>query len=129
MGRNGYLMQKQRDEAGIMLMQQETTRRFMIDLITITLNDPQYMGGNAFGFDRIRRVIDGLQENYDAYFDALTVLPEADYYRAKLDEAIKRIVGDREGEFKPFEQRYEYIRKITYTKEVRHIRPKKKRKK
>lgn len=87
------------------------------------------MGGDAFGFDRIRRVLDGMEEYCNAYFDALTDSAEADYCRAKLDEAIKRIVGDREGEFEPFEQRYKYIRKITYTKEARHVRPKKKRKK
>ena len=67
MSKNGYLMQKKRDEAAIMLVQQQTTWRFAIDMVTVTMNDQQYMGGKAFGFDRIRRVLDGMQENYDTF--------------------------------------------------------------
>lgn len=115
MGKNGYLMRQKEHDDNLKWAQQKTTRRFMIDLITVTLNDPQYMGSDAFGYDRIRRVIDGLQENYDAYFDALRMVPESDYYRAKLDEAILRIVRDRK-DFEPFEKRYPYLPEIKYTK-------------
>lgn len=115
MSKNGYLSrQKARDDA-IKTAQTVTMAQFMIELMTVTLNDPKYMGGDAFGYDRIRRVADGMEENYDAYFDALTLGPEADYCRAKLDEALRRIIRDKE-EFKPFEQRYPYLPEIKYTK-------------
>jgi len=115
MSKNGYLSrQKARDDA-IKTAQTVTMAQFMIELMTVTLNDPKYMGGDAFGYDRIRRVADGMEENYDAYFDALTLGPEADYCRAKLDEALRRIIRGNE-EFKPFEQRYPYLPEIRYTK-------------
>lgn len=93
--------------------QTQTTSQFMIDILTITLNDKKFMGNDAFGYDRIRRIVDGMMENYDTYFDALTVGEEADYYRAKLDEALQRIIRDKE-EFQPFEERYSYIAELKY---------------
>lgn len=128
MKKSGYLMQKKQEEAVMQYVQRRTMVRFMLDMITITLNDPQYMGNDAFGFDRIQRVLYGVQENCNTFFGALTTEPEADYYRAKMDGAIKRIVGNREGQFEPFEMRYPYVTEIQYTKEVRDAKPKKKRK-
>lgn len=115
MSKNGYLSrQKARDDA-IKTAQTVTMTQYMIEIMTVTLNDPEYMGNDAFGYERIRRIADGMQKNYDTYFEALTLGTEADYYRSKPDEALRRIIRGKE-EFKPFEERYPYLPQIKYTK-------------
>lgn len=115
MKKSGYIQKQKQQCIEMMTAQKLTTAQFMIDLFTVTLNDPAYMGSDAFGYDRIRRIIDGVRENYDAYFEAMTLSQEADYYRAKLDEALQRIIRGKE-DFQPFEQRYPYLPEIRYTK-------------
>lgn len=108
---NGYLQRKAQRELVIQQATRQTHEQYMIDMLIITLNDPAVMGKNVFGYLRIKKVLSAIGKNYDKYFPALTKDDEADYCRAKIDEAIKRICGD---EFVPFEQRYEFLRNITY---------------
>lgn len=62
---------------------------------------------------RLKRVQQGWGKKYDLYFDALTNGPEADYYRQKLDDALRQIVKDKQ-EFIPFEKRYDFLPQINY---------------
>lgn len=111
--RNGYLDRKAKRELVIQEATRQTYCQFMIDMLVLTLNDPAVMGKNAFGYKRIKKVIGAMINNYDKHFTALTKDDEADYFRAKIDEAIKRICG---AEFVPFEKRYEWLSEITYKK-------------
>lgn len=56
-------------------------------------------------------VLAGVGKYYDYYFDALTDNEEADYKREKMDQHMKRIVGNR-GKFFPFEERYDYVYEV-----------------
>lgn len=62
---------------------------------------------------RLKRVLDAWGKKYDQFFDALTKNPEADYARAKMDAAMKAIVGNNQ-DFIPFEQRYQWLPEIRY---------------
>ena len=91
-----------------------TERQYVTDLFMIVLNDPEIMGKDVFGYKRQRRIVEAVFHKYDDYHDALTNSPEADYYRAKLDEAIRRFIPNEA--FSPFEVRYDYVKQEDYTR-------------
>jgi hypothetical protein len=80
----------------------------MTDTLILTLNDPEIMGKDVFGKERIVRVVKAWGKKYDKYHGALEKGDEQDYYQVKMDEALKRALGE-EG-FDPFERRYEWLR-------------------
>lgn len=71
------------------------------------------MGKDTFGYDRLLKVLHGVEANFDKYADALTKKANADYCREKLDENLSRICGDK---LIPFEKRYDWVAKIRYEK-------------
>ena len=92
--------------------EKETYIQFMTDTLMLTLNDPEIMGKDVFGEKRIRKIVMAWGKVYDRYHGALEKGDEADFYQVKMDEALKRLLGE-EG-FVPFEERYEWIRRTMY---------------
>ena len=90
MGKNGYLdRRKVRDD----VMQdaiKQTYMQYMTDMLILTLNDPEVMGKDVFGYKRLKKVLDAWGRYYDQFFDALTKNPEADYAREKMDDEAHR---------------------------------------
>ena len=113
MSKNEYLARRDAREKAVQRATRQTFQQYMTDLFIMTLNDPEIMGKDVFGYERIDRIMKGIGRKYDQYFDALTKSEEADYYRAKMDEVIRRIMRDSP-EFKTFEQRYDYLPEIRY---------------
>lgn len=113
--KNDYLARQKNKEKVLQEATRQTYVQYMTDLIMLTLNDPEVMGKDAFGYVRLKKVLEAMSQNYDRYFDALTLNPEADYARVKMDEALRRICGDAE-DFLPFEKRYDWLPEITYGK-------------
>lgn len=103
---------------------QDATRKtfvqYMTDTLIYTLNDPEVMGKDVFGYARLKKVLDAWGAYYDKFFDAMTLNPEADYARQKMDDALRRIVPEGEPFF-PFEQRYEWLPEITYGEKGRKV--------
>lgn len=115
MGKNNYLArQKERDRV-LQAATRQTYQQYMTDTLILTLNDPEVMGKDVFGYKRLKKVLDAWGKYYDLFFDALTKNPEANYAREKMDRLMKQICGDT-GDFIPFEQRYEWLPEITYGK-------------
>ena len=110
---NAYLAKKKAETNTIQLAVQQTYTQYMIDMVTLTLNDPEVMGKDTFGYDRLLKVLKGIEANFDRYAEALTKGPTADYCREKLDENLARICGDK---LIPFEKRYDWVAKISYGK-------------
>ena len=58
MGKNGYLdRRKVRDD----VMQdaiKQTYMQYMTDMLILTLNDPEVMGKDVFGYKRLKKVLD-----------------------------------------------------------------------
>lgn len=89
----------------------ETYIQFTCDLWMITLNDPEYVGKDRFGAERLAKIMQGVSKNYDLYHEALEYTVESDVYQSKLDRVLGKILGDK---LVPFNKRYEFIRKNKY---------------
>jgi len=113
--KNDYLDKRKRERLALQNATRQTFVQYMTDTLIFTLNDPEVMGKDVFGYARLKKVLEAWGRYYDKFFDALTLNPEADYAREKMDEALKRICGST-GDFVPFEQRYEWLPKIEYGK-------------
>lgn len=106
--KNAYLEKQRATQQEYIRVSERVTRQLMVDCMMVVLNEEF-----GFGYDRIRRVVDALIVRYDQYHDALDGGPEADYLQEKLDEAISRIMKDRE-RFYTFRERYPDIKAISY---------------
>lgn len=117
MSNNGYLQKQKQKNKATHDATRETYEQYLTDTLILTLNDPEIMGKDVFGEERIHRVLAGWGKKYDEFFVALTNMPEADYCRDKLDKGLKRIC--RKGQFVPFEKRYRWLPEIKYVKKHR----------
>ena len=113
MAKNGYLARQKVRDGVLQDATRQTYQQYMTDTLILTLNDPEVMGKDVFGYKRLKKVLEAWGKCYDKYFDALTKNPEADYAREKMDRLMKQICGDS-GDFVPFEERYEWLPEITY---------------
>jgi hypothetical protein len=90
----------------------QSGRQQIIDMISLVLRDPDIMGKDVFGKDRLLKVVKGIGEYIDIYQKAWEKDDETDYYRAKLDEALAKAYG--EGLHDTFLKRYEYLPDYCY---------------
>lgn len=112
MGKNDYLarqriMQRTYFEAGL-----QSGRQQILDMVSLVLRDPDIMGKDTFGKDRLLKVVKGVGEYIDTYEKAWLKDDETDYYRAKLDEALAEAYGDSLAD--SFLKRYEYAPEFCY---------------
>lgn len=90
---------------------QDTGMQYMADMIALVLNDPEIMGKDTFGKERLRRVMEGLNRYCEECWGALDgENPEAGYYQEKLGRRLKQIWGEEE--FEPFEKRYNWVKDV-----------------
>ena len=108
MSKNGYLERQKRTVDAYRQAEKDTYIQYMIDMFMVTLNDPDVMGKDVFGKDRIVRVVHAVEKNFSRFELALTKADEADYYQEKLDQRLAKILG-REA-LVPFPKRYEWIK-------------------
>ena len=114
MGKNG-LLERQRIanqayfDAGL-----QSGRQQILDMMSIVLNDPDIMGKDVFGKDRLNKVIKGIDEYIKTFQKAWERDDETDYYRVKIDEYLAKIYG--EGLLDTFGQRYEFCPDFDYKK-------------
>ena len=111
--KNDYLVRQEAKKRTLQDATRQTFVQYMTDTLMFTLNDPEVMGKDVFGHAPLKKVLEAWGRYYDKFFDALTLSPEADYARAKMDEVLKRICGDS-GDFIPFEERYDWLPEIRY---------------
>ena len=114
MGKNGFLEKQRAMQRGFFDTGLQCGRQQIIDMMSLVLNDPDIMGKDTFGKDRLLKVIKGIGEYIDTYQLAWERDDETDYYRAKMDEALARIYGD--GLHDSFLKRYEYSPEFDYKK-------------
>ena len=112
MAKNAYL-EKQRIanqayfDAGLQMGRQQ-----ILDMMCIVLNDPEIMGKDTFGKDRLLKVLKGIDQYIDVFQKAWGRDDETDYYRDKLDGWLARIYGD--GMHDTFIKRYEFCPDFNY---------------
>lgn len=89
-------------------------RQQILDMVSLVLRDPDIMGKDTFGKDRLLKVVKGVGEYIDVYEKAWLKDDETDYYRAKLDDALAEAYG--ESLHDSFLQRYEFAPEFDYMK-------------
>jgi hypothetical protein len=92
----------------------QSGRQQILDMVSLVLRDPEIMGKDTFGKDRLLKVIKGVGDYIDKYQPAWERSDEADYYQKKLDEALAAAYGD--GLHDSFFSRYEFAPEFDYKK-------------
>lgn len=104
-GKNAYAKKLQvRQKVGLEIMS-DWTAQLALDTIAIVLNNPEVMGRDVFGAKRLKKVCAAFNKLWPKVLRALTKSPEAEYWRAKIDEAQARIFGP---DYLHWQERYPY---------------------
>lgn len=104
---NAYMAKKHAVQQGFFLAGLQSGRQQIIDMLSLVLHDPEIMGKDTFGKDRLLRVIKGIGEYMDTYEKAWLKDDEADYYQQKMDDALALTYG--ESLHDSFHERYEVL--------------------
>ena len=111
---NAYLAKQAAVNHGYFTAGLQSGRQQILDLVSLVLRDPEIMGKDTFGKDRLLKVVKGVGDYIDKYQPAWEKTDETDYYRAKLDAALAEAYG--ESLHDSFMQRYEYCCDYDYVK-------------
>lgn len=87
-------------------------RQQILDMVSLVLRDPDIMGKDTFGKDRLLKVVKGVGEYIDVYQPAWEKNEETDYYQKKLDDALALAYGEELHD--TFHQRYSYAPEFNY---------------
>lgn len=113
MAKNDYLQRQRAVHQGFLDAGEQLGMQKMWDYIQIVLRDPDIVGKDTFGANRLEKVFEGLKEVADQYHTAFTDDKEADYYQEMMDRQLKEIWGDK---FSPFYERYPQLKQFAYKK-------------
>ena len=114
MAKNAYLEKQAFERRFYLDVGVRMGRQQIMDMMSLALRDPEIMGKDTFGKDRLLKVVKAIGENIDKYQPAWSKTDETDYYRAKLDAALAEAYG--EGMHDTFEKRYEFSPEYDYKK-------------
>ena len=92
----------------------QSGRQQILDMVSLVLRDPEIMGKDTFGKDRLIKVVKGVGDYIDMYQPAWERSDDSDYYQKKLDDALAVAYG--EGMHDTFFSRYEFAPEFDYTK-------------
>lgn len=114
MGKNAYLAQQKAVKEAYFKAGLESGRQQIMDMVSLVLRDPDIMGKDTFGKDRLLKVVKGVNDYIDTYEKAWMKDDETDYYRKKLDDALSQAYGG--GLADSFLIRYPYAPEFDYMK-------------
>lgn len=113
-GNNAYIAAMQAAKRAGFQAGLESGRQQIMDMLSLVLRDPDIMGKDLFGKDRLLKIVKGIGDYIDIYQLAWVKHDETDYYRAKLDDALAEAYGDALTD--SFLQRYAYAPEYDYKK-------------
>ena len=114
MAKNDYLARQQAMQKAFLDAGVRCGRQQIIDMVSLVLRDPDIMGKDTFGKERLLKVVKGIKDYIDEYNLAWQRHDETDYYRAKLDDALAEAYGEQLHD--SFLERYEYAPEYDYVK-------------
>ena len=114
MAKKDFLARQRAVQSGFFEAGLRSGRQQILDLVSLGLRDPEIMGKDTFGKDRLLKVVKGVGDYIDKYQPAWEKTDETDYYRAKLDAALAEAYG--ESLHDSFMQRYEFAPEFDYVK-------------
>ena len=112
MAKNDFLARQQAMYKQCLDVGLQCGRQQIIDMMSLVLRDPEIMGKDTFGKDRLIKVVKGIGAYIDKFQPAWEKNDETDYYRAKLDDALAEAYG--EGLHDSFLKRYDYAPEFNY---------------
>lgn len=112
MGKNAFLDKQQALQRACFEAGLQSGRQQILDMVSLVLRDPDIMGRDIFGKDRLVKVIQGVGEYIDHYQPAWEKSDETDYYQKKLDDALAEAYG--EGLHDSFYKRYQFAPEFNY---------------
>ena len=114
MGKNAFLEKQKTTQRAYFEAGLQSGRQQIMDMLSLVLRDPDIMGKDTFGKERLLKVVKGIGEYIDKYQPAWEKADETDYYRAKLDDALAQAYGEELHD--SFLQRYQYAPEFDYVK-------------
>ena len=103
--KNGYAQElERRRDLGFEIVS-SWTAQLALDTMAIVLNDPKVMGSHALGAARLQRVCEAFNKLWPTNLQALEKRDDADYIRAKIDQAQAAIFGP---DYLHWHERYPY---------------------
>lgn len=114
MGKNGFLERQRIERQAYFDAGMQMGRQQILDMMCVSLRDPEIIGKDTFGKDRLLKVVKGIEHYIDVFDQAFQATDETDYWRAKLDAALADAFG--EGMNDTFSQRYEFAKEYDYMK-------------
>ena len=112
MAKNDYLARQRAVQRAFFEAGLQSGRQQIMDMVSLVLRDPDIMGKDIFGKDRLIKVVKGIGEYIDKYQPAWEKSDETDYYQTKLDDALAEAYG--EGLADSFYKRYEFAPEFCY---------------
>ena len=103
MGKNDYVKRLQARKQLESEITQRWTAQLCLDVITIVLNDPEVMGKDTFGKERLHRIGEAFNRYYSECIVGLSPDAAASYVREQIDRLLVKIWGP---EFESWEERY-----------------------
>ena len=114
MAKNDFMARQRAMQRGFFDAGLQCGRQQIIDMVSLVLRDPDIMGKDTFGKDRLIKVVVGIKEYIGTYQMAWEKADETDYYRYKLDEALEQAYG--EALHDSFLERYQFAPEFDYFK-------------
>lgn len=112
MKKNAYLAAQREAAQELLDIGERMGMQKFWDYLQLTLRDPEVMGKDIFGQNRLEKVFQHMKELAALYHVCFTDDKEADYYQEKLDAQLKQGCS----EFYSFYERYPELRKMQYNK-------------
>ena len=114
MGKNDFQARLQAAKNAYFQAGLESGRQQILDMVTLVLRDPEIMGKDIFGKDRLLKVVKGIGDKIDEYELAWKKDNETDHVRDQLDRNLTEAYGE---ELKDsFLVRYPYAPEYDYVK-------------
>ena len=113
MATNGYLAKRAALNQEILDIGIECGKQQIMDYMTIVLRDPNVVGSDIFGRERIDKVFAAIEALDKEFVDAYTLKVEADYLQETLDRKLREVYGD---ELVTFRERQPHIKQLGYNK-------------
>lgn len=114
MGKNDFLARQAALQKAFLDTGVQCGRQQIIDMVSLVLRDPEIMGKDTFGKERLLKVVKGIGDYIDKYYLAWQKHDDTDYWRVKLDAALAEAYGEELHD--SFLQRYEFAPEFDYMK-------------
>jgi hypothetical protein len=113
MGNNNYIKQRHERDREMLAAGLNMGMQIVADYFQIALRDPDVMGKDTFGRNRIERINNKTLELDDYFNPAFSDDVEAERYQEEMDRLLREIWGK---DLVPFRERYPSLKTIKYNK-------------